>query len=334
MLAIAALILFAAIFPLSALAQEQSSWEAWALSDIVPGAPTNSSVYTVGEHTIIGTNGICVRYSSVKTGETVLMADSASVNQETGEAVADGHVRIEMGGQLFVGEHINYNFKTQQMRSEQFRTGKPPVFATGKNLQGDLSNQVYTAQHAYVTSDDVSDPAVRIRASRIRMVPGEYVEAWNAVVFMDGVPAFYFPHYKRNLGPHANNWNFTPGYSSAYGPFLLSAYNWWLNDSVDGVFHIDYREQRGPGIGPDLNLHLGRWGEAGIKYYYTHDQDSGYSQNTNNFPGLSNPVPENRQRVYFGWQATPSTNLNLKACLLYTSPSPRDRSLSRMPSSA
>ena len=94
------------------------------------------------------------------------------------------------------------------MRSEQFRTGKPPVFAAGENLQGDISNKVYTAQHVFVTTDDVSDPAIRIRASRIRMVPGQYIEAWNAVVFMDGVPAFYFPYYKRNLGAHANNLEF------------------------------------------------------------------------------------------------------------------------------
>jgi len=310
--AISVLIFFTAFFPLSALAQAPPAWEVWSLNQIVPGAP-NGSVDSVGD-IATGTNGICVKY-----GEAVLMADSASVNRQTGEAVADGHVRIEMGGQIWLGDHINYNFKTQQMRSEQFRTGKPPVFASGEHLQGDISNKVFSAQHAFVTSDDVSDPAVRIRASRIRMVPGQYIEAWNAVLFMDGVPAFYYPYYKRNLGPHANNWNFTPGYSSAYGPFLLSTYTWWLNNSVDGAMHVDYREQRGPGIGPDLNLHLGRWGEAGIKYYYTHDQESGYSLSASNFPSMTGPIPENRQRLYFGWQATPSTNLNLKALVNYQS---------------
>jgi len=309
--AIAALIFVAAIFTLSSLAQEPPGWEAWTLNQILPDAPTNGSLEWVGDM-VTGTNGICVKY-----GETVLMADSASVNRETGEASADGHVRIEMGGQLWLGEHISYNFKTQEMRSEQFRTGKPPVFAAGENLQGDLSNKVYTASHAFVTSDDVSNPVVRIRASRIRMVPGQYIEAWNAVLFADGVPAFYYPYYKRNLGAHANNWNFLPGYSSAYGPFLLSTYTWWLNDSVDGALHLDYREQRGFGVGPDLNLHLGRWGDAGLRYYYLHDQDSGYSLNTNNFPSLSGPIPENRQRVYFGWQATPATNLNMKALVNY-----------------
>jgi hypothetical protein len=26
--------------------------------------------------------------------------------------------------------------------------------------------------------------------------------------------------------------------------------------------HLDYRERRGVGAGPDLNLHLGQWGDA------------------------------------------------------------------------
>jgi hypothetical protein len=77
-----------------------------------------------------------------------------------------------MGDQLWVGEHIRYNFKTHQMQSEQFRMGKPPVFAARRELQGDTTNQTYTARHAFVTTDDVSDPAIRVRASRIKIVPG------------------------------------------------------------------------------------------------------------------------------------------------------------------
>jgi LPS-assembly protein len=314
--AIAALIFFAALFAIAVSAQEPAVIEEFgALNEIEPGAPTNGSVsYDYLRGVATGTNGFYVRY-----GDTLLMADSGTYNPASGETAADGHVRIEMGDQIWLGEHINYNFKTRQMRSEQFRTGKPPVFAGGENLQGDISNRVYTAQHAFVTTDDVNDPAVRIRASRIRMVPGQYIEAWNAVVFADGVPAFYFPYYKRSLGTHANELNFTPGYRSAYGPYLLTTYTWWLNDTVDGALHTDYREQRGLGVGPDLNLHLGRWGDANFKYYYLHDQDSGYSLSVSNFPSLTSPIPENRQRVYFGWQATPATNLNVKALVNYQS---------------
>jgi hypothetical protein len=70
------------------------------------------------------------------------------------------------------------------------------------------------------------------------------------------------------------------------------------------------------GLGPDLDLHLGQWGNAQLKYYYIHDHDQ--NAGTNGLPDYG-PVSENRQRVYFGWQATPYTNLNLKALVNYQS---------------
>ena len=309
--AIAALIFFGSIFPLISFAQEQPSWVVQSLNQIIPGAPVGS-VDIVG-NTATGTNGIFVQY-----GDATLAADSARLDYETGEVVADGNVRIEEGNQIWVGEHMRYNFKTHQMQSEQFRMGKPPVFVQGGQLQGDITNKTYTARHALVTTDDVSDPAIYVRASRIKIVPGKYVEMWNAVLFLDGVPAFYFPYYRRNLGERANNFNFTPGYRSAYGPFLHNTYTWYLNDAVDGKIHLDYRMKRGVGAGPDLNLHLGQWGEAEFRYYYLHDQYPNRSVNSNSFANLG-AVPQDRQRFYLGYQATPSTNLNLKALVNYQS---------------
>ena len=307
--AIAALALLCVVFPFLALAQEPPTWDIRALNQIIPGVSVGS-IMMQGD-TVIGTNGVYVKY-----GPTVLTADTVSLNQQSGEVVADGHVHIETGEQLWVGEHIRYNFKTHQMQSEQFRTGKVPVFAAGQELEGNTTNQTYHARHAFVTTDDVADPTFRVRASHIKIVPGKYVEMWNAVLFVGDVPTFYFPYYRRNLGPHANNWNFSGGFRSQYGAFMLNNYTWWLNDAMDGKVHLDYYSERGVGIGPDVNLHLGQWGDATLKYYYIHDHDP-YA-GTNGLPDYGS-INENRQRVYFGWQATPATNLNLKALVNYQS---------------
>lgn len=308
---LAALALLAAVFSSTARAQEEQSWEVKALNQIIPGAPVGEVEFDFVSNLARGTNGVFIQY-----GATVLMADSASVNSTTGEAVADGHVRIEQGDMIWVGEHIRYNFKTRQMSSEEFRTGMPPVFAGGEALAGDLSNKVYTAQHIFVTTDDVSEPAVRVRASKVRIIPGKSIEMWNAVLFLGDVPSFYFPYYKRNLGPHSNNLNFLAGYRTAYGAFLYNTYDWYLNNAVDGKLHLDYRTKRGVGLGPDVDLHLGRWGEANLKYYYLHDYEP--DTGTNGLPNFG-PVPENRQRFYFGYQATPFTNFNAKALINYES---------------
>ncbi len=311
--AIFLLVLLAAFFPVVMLAQPEQGWEVEGQDQIIPGAPKGGATFDFASGMMTATNMF------VKYGTATLMADSATVNQQTGEVVADGHVRVESGDMTWIGEHLRYNFKTHRMQSEEFRTGKPPVFAAGAGLTGFIDTKEggtneATARHVFVTTDDVSDPAIRVRASRIKIVPGKYVEMWNAVLFMDGVPTFYFPFYRRTLGERANNFNFTPGYRSAYGPYLLGTYNWFLGDTADGRLHLDYREKRGVGTGPEVNLHLERWGEAAFKYYYVHDQDP--DQSTNNLPLFGN-IPENRQQFYFTYQATPYTNLNVKAMVNY-----------------
>jgi len=298
-----ALILLPACYPLAASAQPESAWEVEALS------PEGRFDYDMTTGVATGTNGILVKY-----GGAVLTADRAMVNQQTGETEADGQVRIQRDDQIWAGEHIRYNFKTRLMEAEQFRTGKTPVFAAGEGLQGDLSNRVYTARNSYVTSDDISTPFTKVRASYIRIIPGKSIQARNAVLYVGGVPAFYFPSYTRSLDVRANHFTFIPGYRSRFGPYLLGSYNWFLSEQLDGALHVDYRIKRGVGAGPDMNLHLGRWGDADLKYYYLHDQEPDEDAD-----GV--PVPDNRQRFYFGYDARPFTNFNVKAAVRYESDS-------------
>ena len=295
-------------------AADTNSWVIQALGDVFPNLPQGRMYYDEASGEAMWTNGVFVQNNG-----SVLTADSAIVYTRTSIVQADGHVRIESGGQLWTGEHITYNFKTKQMTSEQFRTGVAPVFAGGEGLSGDVSNRlarVYTATNSYVTTDDIADPQYRVRASRIVIIPGKSVQMWNAVVVADNVPIFYFPYYKRNLGPRANNFAFIPGYDSRFGAYVLGTYTWFLGPDVDGKFHVDYRSKRGPGFGPDINVQMGRWGDLSLKYYYTHDSRPNTS--TNQLPYFGN-IPENRQHFYLGWQATPTTNFNVKALVNYQS---------------
>ena len=304
------------LFSLPAIAQDSTdtdtnSWLIQALSEVVPGSPEGRAYYDAPTGEVVWTNGIFVQNANA-----VLTADNARVNTKTSVVQADGHVRIQSGGQLWTGEHITYNFKTKEMISDEYRTGVFPVFAGGEGLAGDVSNRVYTARQSFVTTDDIYDPAYRVRASRIVIIPGKKVKMWNAVLMLGSVPVFYFPYYERNLGYHANNFNFLPGYRSAYGPYIMGSYVWYLGDDINGKIHADYRERRGPGFGPDVNLHLGQWGDASMKYYYTYDKRPDTS--TNGLPFFGS-IPNNRQRFYLGWQATPATNLNVKALVNYQS---------------
>jgi LPS-assembly protein len=312
--AIFALLLFAALFCLPALADD-SGFGVESLSQVLPGAPETHMRYGPTSYKVYWT------YVCFTNKDTSLTADSASVDVRTGDIQADGNVRIESAGQLWVGDHMDYNFKTKLMHSEEFRTGEAPVFAGGEQSSGWLDSRkgatnILTATNAIITTDDISHPLYYVHASRIVIIPGKTVQMWNAVFYLDNVPVFYFPYYERNLGKRVNNLLIAPGYRSIYGAEMLATYTWYLGDVADGKFHLDYRTSRGPGLGPDVNLHLDRWGQATVKYYYLHDFKP--NDQTNGLPNFGN-IPENRQRFYLGWQATPETNLNVKALVNYQS---------------
>jgi lipopolysaccharide assembly outer membrane protein LptD (OstA) len=255
----------------------------------------------------VATNGVLIKYDNA-----VLTADRASVNPQTTEVVADGRVRIQQGDTVWVGEHIRYNFRTRRIEAEQFRTGKPPVFAAGEELRGDLSNQVYTAKNAYITTDDVARPGEKVRAKSITIIPGKSVKARHALVYLGNMPVLYLPYYSKKLDRNLSGFDFTPGYRSRYGAFLLSTYSWFPSEEFDAALHADYRDKRGWGVGPDVNLHLKRWGEASMSYYYLRDRDPTEDDN-----GYS--IPDDRYRLNFGYNATPFTNLNLKGVANYQS---------------
>jgi len=296
------LTLFALVKAINAQEQSLAAWVVKSLASENGGVEFDP--YT---SEFIATNDVIVTY-----GGAVLTANSVRVNTQTGEVIADGKVRIQQGEQVWASEHIRFNFKTHQMQAEQFRTGQAPFFSEGKGLSADITNHVYIGSDAMITSEDIGQPLVKLRAKTIKLIPGKKLEAHNATLYIGNVPVFYFPYYSRNLTEHASHYTFLPGYRTSFGPFLLGTYTYWLSDELDGAVHLDYRGKRGPGVGPDFNYHLGQWGEGTFKYYYTHDRDP-------NIDELGVPIPENRQRLYFSYQANPATNLYAKALVRYES---------------
>src|SRR5436190_11408355 len=108
-------LLLAGAYGVSAGAEEEGEWHLGAAN------PQGWAEYDEINHVWIGTNGVYFNYSG-----TLINADSMSISPESGKVIADGSVRIQYQEQLWVGEHIAFNYKTHQMEAREFRTGKPP----------------------------------------------------------------------------------------------------------------------------------------------------------------------------------------------------------------
>ncbi len=250
----------------------------------------------------IATNPFVLRYEGV-----VLTARSGVLNTNTGVVAVDGDVYVQREALVWRGEHLEYNLYTHRVETGEFRVGHAPLYAAGHGLTGDLTNRLYVATNAFVTSDDVARPEVRIGAKVLRISPGKFFEARHAVLYLGKVPVFYFPYLRRNLDQTANHFNLTPGWRTRYGPYILGAYEWYWNEQLSGVLHLDYRVKRGVAGGADALYDAGRWGKGSLLGYYAYDLDPNGSTPTN-APTLD---PE-RYRVSFTHQAEPVTNLTAK----------------------
>jgi LPS-assembly protein len=301
------LIFFLCGIAIATRAQDEVRWE------IHPQTDEGFIEYDLNTGIGTTTNGVVISYSNI-----VLVADSVIADPNTGQVQAEGNVTINSGGGLWRGERIIYNFKTQQMLSDNFKLGQNPFFIEGEGLTGDQSNKTYSATNVTVTTDDYAEPAYKIRARKITIVPGKYFEAEGASMRIGDVPVFYFPHYRRTLGPRINHFDFTPGYRSKFGPYLLNTYNWYSEENFDGAIHMDYRFKRGFAGGPELGYRLGKFGEGKIEYYYAQDEKPGEDL-------FNEPIPEDRHRIAFSHQASLRPNLTVKAVANYQSDSSIDR---------
>jgi LPS-assembly protein len=277
----------------------------WAVHFVSP----DSVEFDTKTGNVVVTNGIIIKY-----GGATLSARQARANEKTGLVEAEGDVYLERQGHIWRSDRMRYNFYTGEVLGTDFRTGQTPFFAEGKVLAGDHKAGVYVGREGSITTDDYAEGAgYKVRSKDIIIVPGEYIEARHAVLYIGKVPVFYFPYYKRSLKEKANHISFTPGYRSLHGAFLLTSYNWYWNEQLEGTVHLDGRTKRGVGFGPDFKWTLPRFGEGSFKSYYVNDMDPDED------PFTDEPIPEDRYRIWAGHQIELRTNLTAKGVVRYQS---------------
>lgn len=270
--------------------------------------------YDFGRHLVRGSKGIFVRHTHPVRGESELSATTVELNQETGLVTAEGNVILKREGAYWRGEKLEYNFKTRDMKGQEFRFAARPFYVGGIKLGSDPTNRVHFAEESVITTDDVAQPGYRVVARKLRVYPGKRIEAEEATVYVGRVPVFYLPKYTRSLERHPNNLSYVPGFRSAHGPFLLTSFNWAGTTNVSGAVHLDYRQRRGFGVGPDFDYNLGVLGHGELKYYYANDDRPDADFGRSLYGGNIN---SHRQRVSLQHTAEFTTNLTAKALVRY-----------------
>lgn len=265
--------------------------------------PESEILHFMDQNTWVGTNGVIVRY-----GNVALTAETVRVNDLTKVVIAEGAVTLQRDGTYWKGEHLEYNFETNEIKTDEFRAGIANIFVGGVSLETKTTNTTQIAQNAFVTTDDLAEPSFRIRAKSVKVILGKSVEARDATLYLGNVPILWFPYFRRSLEPHARFFVTQPGYRSRFGPYALNKYVYKFDDRFEIVMDLDYRAKRGVGFGPELTYDLGHHGRGNFSYYQTSDRNPGFDQQ-------NVPITEDRYRLKFDYQVMLNTNLTAKASI-------------------
>ncbi|HEV2283935.1 MAG TPA: LptA/OstA family protein [bacterium] len=130
-------------------------------------------------------------------GSTTITADHLTGNVKTGDVQAMGHVVLTQPGRTATGESLRYNYNTRAGAMSQAVAKYAPWTVTGRTLTTTAGRALALAASA--TPCDPARPAFRVTAKRVVVVPDDHMTAYDAVLYVYGVPVLYVPAYTASL---------------------------------------------------------------------------------------------------------------------------------------
>ncbi len=204
--------------------------------------------------------------------DTKLTCDRATIYTQTKDAYLEGRVRLVQMGGLLKGEEIIYNFETRKGTILQAEGEFGPWRTRGDRAEK-VSAESVLQREGYLTSCDFEEPHTRMQAKQVRVFMDDKVVLKDVVMYVGSMPLFYFPTYTHLLDDKRPRVTIVPGKSKPWGLFLLTSWRVYVNENLQGRFHLDYRELLDLASGVDLNYRLPVGGEGLFRNYYTNQRE-------------------------------------------------------------
>lgn len=237
----------------------------------VPGQPAPIDMtadrleYESDRNLLIGRGNVEVRHEG-----DFLTADYLEVYTDTQDVYARGNVYILQGTTEWEGEELRYNLETKQGDFGPFKVYQEPYYITAEESERVSENEI-RLKNATLSTCEGPRPSFYINAKDAVIMDGNRIQSKNVTLHFLGAPFFFLPYFAKNLDE--TKWEFTPGYSSRQGAFLLTKYNYEINPNLDGAVRLDVRSKRGVAIGKDFIWEEGKRYRGEFNAYYANDNE-------------------------------------------------------------
>ncbi len=149
------------------------------------------------------------------------------------------------------------------------------MFVNAKKMRA-LSADHFELFDPFVTTDNSASPVFGVSAQSAHYRRYEKIESWHNVLWVGGVPVFYFPYLIKDLRYDWPWMRASAGHSDDWGTYGLTTWGLDLDPDQDALFRLekvfvdlDYREERGWATGLDFQYELGhRGGKGNVDTYW------------------------------------------------------------------
>ncbi len=240
---------------------------------LVKGEPLNikaeSLAYLTDADLFVAEGSVEVTYRKSR-----LTAERVEFNQVTGDAIAIGDVVYEEEGETLVADRVELNFDSElgvvyvgeiALENDHYIAGQE-IEKTGE--------ETYLVRKGSYTACSSSRPAWQFRSSQAKVHQGEYLQAWNTVGYIKGIPVFYFPYFIFPIKTERQTGILVPevGKSTSKGFTVTNAYFWAISDSQDATLSHTYYEERGHKIDLEYRYKYSKETDGTLKGEFARDK--------------------------------------------------------------
>jgi hypothetical protein len=214
---------------------------------------------------IIASGNVEVHYKSIK-----LFADRIELNLETKDVYAEGQVLIQTPDDVVSCEKIFFNLDSSQGKLEKVHGMiQPTIFYDAESVERKDENS-YSFRRARITSCTQPVPRWRFSCSKANFKKDDYMEMWNSVFSIKGIPVFYLPYMRYPLDKERSTGFLTPqlGYSAQKGFFFSESFFWAIKRNMDATLNLDYYSTRGLGGGLEFRYIFSGGTTGHLNLYY------------------------------------------------------------------
>ncbi len=284
-------------------------------ADETPASPKAELTGDVVEYSVDG-NRITAKGNVVVTYKgATLNADQVEFFRDTKLANAQGHVRLKTTQGEISGEKLTFNFEKMTGEFNNAKIFANPYYGFGRRVKK-VSDDEIIMRDTKLTTCDLDKPHFVLTPKKVDILTGQKMVATGSKFVLGNIPLIYIPQFTQRLDHKKPVFLLTPGFTKEWGATLLTQYNFYINEYLEGALHLDLREKRGVAEGADLVYKTPWMGSGSIKTYYMNERKI----QTKRFyqTGEQYPKPIYRERFRAEWRHKWDIDEQTNAILQYS----------------